>query len=150
MEAHPESTTDRDRLTVAVWHAQALFQADQASDALKAYDDCAEAGRSLLGAHPGLRTEIQLGRAECLSALGRCREALALFTQVWTHAAEESPPWWRAFVGQLECHRRLGSDVQQIVQAIRQRRYLSPDLGAPRWKRRLDALEAALAGSAEP
>jgi hypothetical protein len=42
----------------------------------------------------------------------------------------------------------LGSDAEEIVQAIRQRRYLSPELGSPRWKRRLDALERALSSSA--
>jgi len=35
----------------------------------------------------------------------------------------------------------LGSDPHQIVQAVRQQRVLSPDLGGPRWKRALEKIE---------
>ena len=144
MEDYPTPTLARDRLTVRVWRAQALLQAGRADEALIAYEECAQNEAELLETLPSLAAEVRLGRAECLAALQRWEEALPHFAAVRGQTPEESPFWWRAFVGQLECHRHLGSEAVPIVQAIRQRRYLSPSLGAPRWKRRLDVLESAL------
>jgi len=146
MKRHPPPSADRDRLTVRIWRARALLQAGRASDGLTAYEACARDGVALLADHPVFAVEILLGRAESLAALERWDEALSIFAEVRGRTAEESPHWWRAFVGQLECHHHLGVEPVPIVQAIRQRRHLSPSLGAPRWKRRLDALEAALEG----
>jgi len=44
-------------------------------------------------------------------------------------------------VGTLDCHTRLEHNPQELVQAIRQRRHLSPDLGNPRCRRQLEDLE---------
>jgi len=144
MAQHGNQIGARDRLVIRVWRAWALLQADKAADALKAFNLCLRDGQAILADDEPLRTEVQLGQAEALAGRGRFLEALPVFAEVWNRTAEESPQWWRAFVGQLDCHARLERDADQIRQSIQQRRYLSSDLGGPRWKRRIEAIEASL------
>lgn len=128
-------------LTIRVWRAWSALQAGQVDDALQLYEQCARDGEGIMPADAGLRAEIRLGQAECLLALGETERALPIFTELWRNCPEHSPYWWRALVGSLESHRRLKHDPQEIIQSIRQQRFLAPDLGGPRWKRALEAIE---------
>lgn len=143
---HPGKLNLADTLTTRIWRAWALLEAGRAADALPLYEEAHKAVAEALPAESPLHVEIQLGRAECLLGLKKPQEALPAFMEVWTRAAQQSQPWWRAYVGTLRAHLQLNSDPVQVRQSIRQQRNLYPDLGGPRWKRALEAIEAA-AGS---
>ncbi len=68
---------------------------------------------------------------------------MPILSEVWQRVPERSPTWWRAFVGSLEAHTRLGEDPERILQSIRQQELLSPELGGPRWQRQLKIIETA-------
>ena len=142
-DARPGRMTPADRLTIAVWRAAATLHAGRADEAIKLYDACLPMADQLPGEHKDQDMEIRLGRAESLLALGKAADALPVFADLWQKLPEESPPWWRAFVGQLQCHAALGHDPDGIRQAIVQRRYLSPGLGGPRYRRTIEAIEQA-------
>jgi len=136
-----ERVGQADRLTLRVWRAWSLLHASKPGEAIDLYETCAQAGADMLSPDAALRFEITLGRAECRLALDEPARAVELFTEVWQRSSEHSRPWWRAFVGSLEAHTRLGHDPNQILQSIRQQRHLAPDLGGPRWRRALEAIE---------
>ena len=140
-QQQPDRMSPQDALTLRIGWAWALRNAGQPDDALSAYQDCEARVTTSNGTHPAAQVEIQLGKAECLLSLDRPSDALPLFTTVWQQLPEQSPNGWRALVGSLQCHTRLGSDPQKIIQTIRQQRHLFPDLGGPRWTRELEALE---------
>ncbi len=151
-EQRPDRVGATDRLAIRVWQAGSLRDAGRTDEALGIYEECSGADPGILPATSALRTEIRLGRAECLLELDRARDALLIFTDVWQGSPEQSPDWWRAFVGCLKCHTRLAGDPTEILQSIRQQRHLDPDLGGPRWRRELEVLEkvnmAGMAGTA--
>jgi hypothetical protein len=60
---------------------------------------------------------------------------------------EQSPNWWRAYVGTLGCHSKLKHDREQIVQSIRQQRKLHPELGGAANARELKRIEEENAGA---
>lgn len=132
-----------DLLTIRLWFAWSLLYAGREDKALATFDECDRAAQSILPAHSLRRHEIRLGRAQALLSKGRPAEALPLFSEAWQRLPERSPGWWQAFVGSLTCHARLGHDREQIRQSIRQQRFLAPELGGPRWRRALEALESA-------
>jgi len=75
--------------------------------------------------------EITLGEADCFLALDRAADALPLFTEAWQQSPEHSPNWWRAYVGSLTCHHRLGSDPTRSAH-----RYVSSAIWPPIWAAR--------------
>lgn len=129
-------------VTVAVWRAWSLLQAGQAQEALDAYEKLERTPPDLLPGDSALQVEIRLGKAECLLRLNKATEALPILMPIWQTSAENSPYWWRAYAGTMDCHAKLGSDPHQIVQSIRQQKHLHPELGGPRWKRALERIEA--------
>lgn len=138
-EQHPDRVTPVEQFAIRLRGAWCLLQAGRLPDALRAYDAC---WRAITSETEGLRVEVTLGRAECLVGQGQYQEALGIFSPMWQSALPQSPAWWRALAGSLQCHTRLGGDAGRIVQTIRQQRHLAPDLGGPRWKRAFEALEA--------
>jgi len=142
-EQHADSVESSDMLTMRAWYAWSLLHADRHAEALKIYDECLTTDPERLPAPSALRTEIRLGRAQCLLQLDRPDEALPIFTEIWHTSFEHSPDWWQAFVGSLEAHTRLGSSPERIIQSIRQQELLAPDLGGPRYKHRLKQIETA-------
>jgi len=131
----------RDRLTIAIWRAAAVLHAGRAEEALGLYDACDEAAGRLGEEHKSQDVEIRLGQAESLLAIGKPADALSLFATLGRVLSEESPAWWRAFAGQLQCHSALEHDPVEILRAIDQRRYFARDLGGVRIRRVLDAIE---------
>jgi len=128
-------------LTMQVWHAWSLLMAGRPVEAIEIYKLCQQTGKNILPANSALLMEISLGQAECLLALDQADEALPIFTKIWQSTPERSAHWWRALVGSLESHTRLNKDPKQILNTIKQQRYLSPDLGGPRWTRALKTIE---------
>jgi predicted Zn-dependent protease len=150
-DAHPDRISPADRLTIAVWRAAALLHAGQPDQALERYDECAALADRVTVPDDGRRIDIRLGRAEALLEAGKPDRALPLFADLRRGLSEETPAWWRAFVGQLRCHTAIGDDADGLLQAIRQRRYLAPDLGGPRYRRMVENLEQAnLARTTQP
>jgi tetratricopeptide (TPR) repeat protein len=145
--AQPSRLSALEQATVRTWQAWSVLESGDAEAALRTFDVLAALGIDVIPAGTALRIEIQLGRAECLLVLSKPAEALPLFSDAWQRAPERSQLWWRALVGSLTCHERLGSNREEIRQSIRQQRRLSPELGGPRWKRALEAIET---GSAPP
>ncbi|NLX20422.1 MAG: hypothetical protein GXY55_01965 [Phycisphaerae bacterium] len=137
----PGRVTSHDLLTIHTWLGWALLTAGQAHDSLAVFEECLKRAPDVLGPQTALPVEIQLGRAEALAATNRYAEALPIYTTIRQTTAEGSAAWWRALVGTLDCHTRLEHNPQELVQAIRQRRHLSPDLGNPRCRRQLEDLE---------
>lgn len=142
-KAHPGRLSPAEMLTVSIWQARATLEAGHAREALTVYDRAGKAPPDLLPADSAPAVEIRLGRAECLLALEKPAEALPVFNELLSAVPEQSPNWWRAYVGTLECHTRLKQAPEQIVQSIRQQRRLFPDLGGPRWARELQRIEEA-------
>ena len=142
-EQHADSVESSDMLTMRAWYAWSLLHADRHVEALKIYDECLKTDPERLPAPSALRTEIRLGRAQCLLQLDRPEEALPIFTEIWHTSFEHSPNWWQAFVGSLEAHTHLGSSPERIIQSIRQQELLAPNLGGPRYKHRLKQIETA-------
>ncbi len=102
-----------------------------------------EACRLIEGRSPDERddAEWRFVRAECLYRSGDYREALPVFHRVWQTAEEASPLWWRALLRNLQCHTEIGTDPDEILQAIRQRRHRHQDMGGPALLRQFDALQ---------
>ena len=146
----PDHVEPQDVLTLRVWWAWSLLKTGRANDALQAYQECEQRVQKWPEVNAAIRLEIQLGLAESLLAIGRATDALPLFAAAWQQSPERSPAWWRALVGNLQCHNRLGSDPNQILQTIRQQRYLAPELGSGQWKRALEVIEATARAHAGP
>jgi len=149
-DQHAGRLGEVDQLTLHVWRAWSLLHAGQASEAIELYKSCEGQGADVLPAESALRFEMKLGRAECLLALDRCDEAVALFTEVWQQSSEHTRHWWRAYVGSLNAHTRLKHDPKQILQSIQQQRHLVPDLGGPRWRRALEEIEKSNLDRTQP
>lgn len=140
-KAHPGRLGASETLTVAVWRAWAMQQAGRAKEALAAYEQAAKAPPEALPANSALRVEIRLGQAECLLALDGAADALTIFNEILGQVPEQSPNWWRAYVGTLSSHSKLKHDAEQIVQSIRQQRKLHPELGGAAYARELKRIE---------
>lgn len=136
----PQRVSAAGRLSIRLRLASSMLHAGQAKEALAVYEECRRVAATM-PAEAAPKTEITLGRAECLLATGDPAAALPLFAEVWQSLPERSPNWWRALAGNLTCHTRLDHDPKQILQAIEQQRGLSPDLGGPRWRRALETLQ---------
>lgn len=122
--------------SLALTRAWLLVQGGDAARALPLYESCA-AAQSI-----GTDETCALGRAGCLLALGRPADALPIYAAWIEKLPEHSASWWEAYVGTLRCHEQTRDDRRQIVQSIRQQRRLAPDLGGPRWRRMLEAIES--------
>ena len=83
-------------------------------------------------------------RAECVYRQKAYRDALPLFNRVWHAAEEASDLWWRALLRNLQCHTEIGTDVEQILEAIDQHRHRYPTMGGKAFLREFDALEGRL------
>ncbi len=140
-DAHPEGMSAVERSTLLESRGWALRLAGRPAEALEAYDACRAALATMPAAEPAWLMVVQVGRAECLLDLDRPAEALPLFMEAWRRLPERADDWWRALTGSLAAHLVLGSDPAAIVQTVRQQRGLSPDLGGPYWKRRLEQIE---------
>ncbi|HSW44384.1 MAG TPA: hypothetical protein VLM89_02310, partial [Phycisphaerae bacterium] len=149
-DAHPGSVAPGDGLTIAVWRAAATLHAGRPDEAIELYELCTRMAEEIQQPHEAQEVQIRLGNAEAVLAAGRPEHALTLFSNLCRRLPEESPPWWRAFVGQLRCHAALNHDSDGILQTIRQRRYLSPDLGGPRYRRTIEAVEKGALASQPP
>ncbi len=139
--AHEGRISPLDQLTIAIWRAAAVLLAGRAEEALGLYDDCAGMADRLNEEHKSQHIEIRLGRAESLLAIGKPADALPLFAALGRELSEESPAWWRALAGQLQCHTALEHDPLEILRAIEQRRFLAPELGGPRIRRMLESID---------
>lgn len=140
----PERLSQTDRLVIRFWHASALCQSGRSGEALAPFQRIEQEARAIVPADSPLLTAIQLGIADATLATGQTDEAMAIYRAIWQSAPEHSEPWWHAFVGSLRCHARLRADPAEVLQSIRQQRYLAPDLGGGRWKRELTRLEQDL------
>lgn len=140
-EARPNRIPPRDRLTIAIWRAGAILHAGRPDESADLFDACSELMADMPGDHGTQDIEIRLGKAESLLSAGKADTAMPIFALVGKELPEESLRWWRAFAGQLQCHTALGHDPTEILQAIQQRRYFTPDLGGPRTRRMLEAVE---------
>lgn len=133
----PSLLESQDQAITRLWRAWFTLKSGHPGQALKLYETLSAIPLS----RDELKTEYRLGRAEALLAMKDFEAALNLFTEVWEETPEHSEPWWRAFVGSLQCHLARHSDPREIVKSIAQQKYLVPELGAPRWKRQLSAIE---------
>lgn len=140
-EARPNRIPPPDRLTIAIWRAGAILHAGRPDESADLFDACAELMANMPGDHRSQDIEIRLGKAESLLSAGKADAAMPIFALLGKELPEESPRWWRAFAGQLQCHTALSHNPTDILQAIQQRRYFSPDLGGPRVRRMLEAVE---------
>lgn len=140
---HPGNLSEADRLTIRIWRAQSLLNTDQPGPARELFAELSEATTqpSQDVAPTPAHTEVRLGLADSLRMLGQSREALPIYAGIYRTAEEESPFWWHALAGSLQCHTLLDSDPRAIVQAIRQRKHLTPGLGNAHWRRILEGLE---------
>ena len=96
----------------------------------------------------GARIELQLARADALLGLNRAAEALPIYTELWPQVAEASDAWWHALLGNLRCHARLDSDPAQVLQSIRQQRFLFSEFDGGEYRHQLNELEKSLSLSA--
>ena len=117
-DARPSRLPPRDRLTIAVWCAAATLHAGRPDESVKLFDACSSLAVSVPDEHKLQDIEIRLGRAESLLAAGEAADALSIFALLGKELSEESPAWWRAFAGQLQCHAALGHDSAGILRAI--------------------------------
>lgn len=140
----PERLSPMDRLVIRFWHASALCQSGRSDEALTPFHRMEQEARAIVPADSALLTAIRLGKADAMLESGQAARALAIYRAVWQSSPEHSDPWWHAFVGSLRCHARLQADPAEILQSIRQQRYLAPDLGGGRWERELTRLEQDL------
>lgn len=133
-----------DGLTIRLWLAVAMLHAGNAPEALAAFERLEQDARASLPADAAILIQLRLGKADSMRAAARFAEALALYAALLRALPEHSSLWWQALVGSLQCHAQLDDDPKSVIQAIRQQRFLAPDLGGPRWNRALTALERML------
>ena len=146
--ARPGRMSPSHLVVLHLWYAAALVQADRPVEAVAVLDQVPPAARASLPADSATLIDLRLTRADALLANQQADQAAAIYGDVWQHSVEQSAPWWHAFIGSLRCHARLPGDTHQVLQSIRQQRYLAPDLGGGRWRHQIEQLESAISAAA--
>jgi len=140
-QEHPDRLGQSGLLPFRLQLAQAYLDAGQAEAALQLFTACC---REDATRHPDARPHSAaalFGKAQALFELGRHAAAQELFYDLWMQSAPYSPLWWRALLGSLECHTRMGTDPRMILQSIAQQRATHPDLGGPDLWARFEQIE---------
>jgi hypothetical protein len=140
----PGRLTPTHSIVIHLWYAAALETAGRPAEALAAIEQVEPQAQDSLPADSVTLIELRLTRADALFSLDRTAEALDIYTGVWQRSAEQSSSWWHGLVGSLRCHAKLDPDPSQVLQSIRQQRFLAPDLGGGRWKHQLEAIEQSI------
>lgn len=122
--------------------AEAHVEAGNAEQALKLLDETAafDAKRQPDGQVHDPR--ILLAQARALALQRRWSEALPVFNRVFREAPVGAQYRFTALLGDLACRTELGEPAEQIVNIIRQQRFLEPDLGGEHLKAQFAALQA--------
>jgi tetratricopeptide (TPR) repeat protein len=113
---------DRDRSALALQLAEARLAAGQlqaALDLFKTLSDDPDLAAS--GAHTA---RLLLGLADTLIGLERYADALPHCNRLFRQTDKNTPLWWRALLGDLQCRTELGHDPAAIIRVIEQHRFL--------------------------
>ena len=114
--------------------ADAYRLAARCDDALRLYDP-------LLTGHPDA-LELLAARAECLFALERYEQAMALYRRLTAATvAALNDHYWQSQLRMLQILSRTGRNVHRIAPYVQQLRGRDPDLGGDRFRRELEAME---------
>ena len=83
-----------------------------------------------------------LGLAKAYFALGRYADALPLYNRMFQELSGDEHLRFTALLGDLKSRTELNEPAQPIIDAIRQHRYLSPDMGGEELKQAFADLQA--------
>ncbi len=114
--------------------ADAYRLAARCDDALRLYDH-------LLTGHPDA-LELLAARAECLFALRRYEQAMALYRRLTAATvAALNDHYWQSQLRMLQILSRTGRNVHRIAPYVQRLRGRDPELGGDRFRRELEAME---------
>jgi len=127
--------------TLRVQLAEARLEAGQPAEALPLLIEAIAFDAQRYGDGMAHDPRLLLAQARTLYALRRFDEALPIYNRAFREAAVNAPHRFGALLGDLRCRTELGANPQEIIDVIRQHRFLSPELGGENVRKEFAELE---------